>query len=123
MGWEGGLRGRGTYEYSQLIHLVVWQNPTQHCKAIICQLKILKIKKRMSGVWNTRFKVIRKLLNRQKCPKIELTSQVSTEFLLTREIPHRLDKYLTTGYSVSFLNCSLKLHIVILSHKNEFREL
>ena len=51
----------------------------------------------MSGVWNTRFKVIRKLLNRQKCPKIELTSQVSTEFLLTREIPHRLDKYLTTG--------------------------
>ena len=72
MGWEGGLRGRGTYVYSWLIHIVVWQNLTQHCKAIIHQIKILKIKKRMSGMWKT--KVRRKLLNRQKCSKIELTS-------------------------------------------------
>ena len=34
---EGGM-----YVYLWLIHIVVWQKPTQHCKAIILQLKILK---------------------------------------------------------------------------------
>ena len=29
----------GTYVYLQLIHIVVQQKPTQHCKAIILQLK------------------------------------------------------------------------------------
>ena len=32
----------GTYVYLWLIHVVVWQKPTQHCKAIIIQLKINK---------------------------------------------------------------------------------
>ena len=30
----------GTYVYVWLIHTVVWQKPTQHCKAIILQLNI-----------------------------------------------------------------------------------
>ena len=30
----------GTYVYLWLIHVDVWQKPTQHCKAIILQLKI-----------------------------------------------------------------------------------
>ena len=30
----------GTYVYLQLIHVDVWQKPTQNCKAIILQLKI-----------------------------------------------------------------------------------
>ena len=29
----------GTYVYSWLIHVAVWQKPTQYCKAIILQLK------------------------------------------------------------------------------------
>ena len=32
------------YLYLWLIPIVVWQEPTQHCKAIILQLKSLKIK-------------------------------------------------------------------------------
>ena len=39
MGWEGASRGKG-YVYQWPIHVDVWQKPTQHCKAIILQLKI-----------------------------------------------------------------------------------
>jgi len=39
-----GVRGRfkreGTYVYLWLMHTVVWQKVTQHCKAIILQLKL-----------------------------------------------------------------------------------
>jgi len=39
-GWDGVGSGRQeTYVYLWLIHVVVWQKPTQHCKAIILQLK------------------------------------------------------------------------------------
>ena len=43
-GWGGVGDGRevpegGTYVYLGLIHIDVWQKPTQHCKAIILQLK------------------------------------------------------------------------------------
>ena len=42
MGWEvgGKFRREGTYVYLWLIHVDVWQKPTQYCKAIILQLKI-----------------------------------------------------------------------------------
>ena len=43
MGWEARGRQEGTYVYLWLIHVDVWQKPTQHCKAIILQLKINKI--------------------------------------------------------------------------------
>ena len=40
-----GVRRRfkkeGTYVYLWLIHVDVWQKPTQYCKAIILQLKII----------------------------------------------------------------------------------
>ena len=43
-GWdgklEGGSRGR-RHMYTWLIHVHVWQKPTQYCKAIILQLKII----------------------------------------------------------------------------------
>ena len=41
MGWEMGRRldREGTSIYMRLIHVDVWQNPTQHRKAIILQLK------------------------------------------------------------------------------------
>ena len=43
-GGMGQLRGRvereGLYAHLRLTHLVVWQKPTQHCKATIFQLKI-----------------------------------------------------------------------------------
>ena len=46
--WDGVLRGREVQEGERegidvplwLIHTVVWQKPTQHCKAIILQLNI-----------------------------------------------------------------------------------
>ena len=48
MGWEVGRRVKreGTYVYLWLIHVNVWQRPTQNCKAIILQLKINKFLKK-----------------------------------------------------------------------------
>ena len=40
---EGGSGGQDLY--LKLIHAIVWQKPTEHCKVIILQLKINKIKK------------------------------------------------------------------------------
>ena len=42
MGWEvgGGFRKEGTCVYLWLMHVDVWQKPTQYCKAITLQLKI-----------------------------------------------------------------------------------
>ena len=34
------MKREATYEYLWLIHVDVWQKPTQYCKAIILQLKI-----------------------------------------------------------------------------------
>ena len=42
MSWREAQEGGGIYVDLQLIHIVVWQKPTQHCKAIILRLKILK---------------------------------------------------------------------------------
>ena len=44
-GWNGvevggRLKREGTYVYLWLIHVDVWQKPTQHSKAIILKLKI-----------------------------------------------------------------------------------
>ena len=43
-GWDGvgdgrGVQGGRTYVYLWLIHVGVWQKPSQYCKAIILQLK------------------------------------------------------------------------------------
>ena len=48
MEWEvgGRFKREGTCVYPWLIHVDVWQKPTQHCKAIILQLKINKLKKK-----------------------------------------------------------------------------
>ena len=45
MEWEvrGRLKREGPYVYLWLIHVDVWQKPTQYCKAIIFQLKINKL--------------------------------------------------------------------------------
>ena len=60
-GWVGlgwGVGGRfkreGTYIYLWLIYVVAWQKPTQHCKAIILQLKI-NLKKTENKVCLTRW--------------------------------------------------------------------
>ena len=41
-GVGGRFRREGTYVYLWLIHVDVWQKPTQHCKIIVLQLKINK---------------------------------------------------------------------------------
>ena len=43
MGVYGGreVQEEGMFVYLQLIHVVVWPKPAQHCKAITTQLKIL----------------------------------------------------------------------------------
>ena len=40
VGVGGKLKREGTYVYLWLIHVDEWQKPTQHCKAIIHQLKV-----------------------------------------------------------------------------------
>ena len=52
MGWEveGRFKKEGTHLYLRLIHVAVWQKPTQHYKAVIFQLKISKLKKKKTGV-------------------------------------------------------------------------
>ena len=47
MGWEvaGKFKKEGTYVYLWLTHADVWQKSTQHCKAIVLQLKIYFLKK------------------------------------------------------------------------------
>ena len=50
-GWDqvgGGRRfkRKGTHVYLWLIHIDVWQKPTQYCNVIILQLKINKSKKK-----------------------------------------------------------------------------
>ena len=46
VGWVGGrLKSKGMNVYLWLIHIVMWQKPTQHCKAIILQLNIFQFKK------------------------------------------------------------------------------
>ena len=39
------FRREGIYIYLWLIHVDVWQKPTQYCEAIILQLKIIKLEK------------------------------------------------------------------------------
>ena len=48
MGWEVGRRfkRKGTHVYLWLIHVDVWQKPTQYCNVITLQLKINKSKKK-----------------------------------------------------------------------------
>ena len=41
--WVGRrFKRKETYVYLRLIHVDVWQKPTQYCQAIIIQLKINK---------------------------------------------------------------------------------
>ena len=39
---EGSFKREGTYRHLWLIHVVLWQKPRQHSKAIVLQLRILK---------------------------------------------------------------------------------
>ena len=41
MGSGGRLKRKGTHVYLWLIHVDVWQKPTQHCKAILFHSKFL----------------------------------------------------------------------------------
>ena len=46
----GRFKREGTYVYLWLIHVDVWQKPTQYCRAIILQLKINELKKKVYSV-------------------------------------------------------------------------
>ena len=52
MGWKGAWEGvafriEGTHVYLRSVHDGVWQKPLEYCKAIILQLKINRISKRL----------------------------------------------------------------------------
>ena len=49
-GVGGGIKSKGTYGYLWLIHVDVWQKPTQYWTSIILQLKINKPKKKRLDV-------------------------------------------------------------------------
>ena len=57
-GWDGVGGGKfkkdDTCVYLWLIHVFVWQNPTQHCKATIFQLKINKFQNRKEKKYSGR---------------------------------------------------------------------
>ena len=55
MGWEVGdrVRREETCVYLCVIHVDVRQKPTQHCKAIIFQLKINNLKKCALHGWRS----------------------------------------------------------------------
>ena len=40
MGWDmgGRFKREGTYVYLGLIHVNIWQKPTQYCKAAVFQI-------------------------------------------------------------------------------------
>ena len=40
VGWGGRFRREGAYVFLGLIHVDVWQKPTQYCKEITLQLKL-----------------------------------------------------------------------------------
>ena len=42
---ERRFKRRGTCVYIWLIHVDIWQKPTQHCKVIILQLEIIFLSK------------------------------------------------------------------------------
>ena len=42
----GSFKREGMCVYPWLIHVDVWQKPTQHCKAIILQVKVNTLKKK-----------------------------------------------------------------------------
>ena len=48
----GGVGRKRSYVYLQLIHVHVWQKPTQHCRAIILQLNIEKKTSKASHTLN-----------------------------------------------------------------------
>ena len=52
MGWEVERRfkRKGTHVYLWLIHVDVWQKPTQYCNVITLQLKINKTKKKKKSL-------------------------------------------------------------------------
>ena len=97
MGWEvgGGFRKEGTYVYLGLIHVAVWQTPTQYCKEIILQFKINFKRKRkqmwilrhwlecnlisqnvLYHVWNNQIsRFLKKLLTVRSCPRSLMTQQ------------------------------------------------
>ena len=52
MGWEveGRFKREWTHVCLRLIHVGVWQKPTQHCKTTILQLKINKLKNNKARV-------------------------------------------------------------------------
>lgn len=59
-GVGGRLKKESIYVYLELIHTVVWENPTQQCKAIILQLNI-NLKKFMSEHNNLMLKPVASL--------------------------------------------------------------
>ena len=58
-GWDGvGGGSKGTYVYLRLIHVDVWQRPTEYCKAIILRLKTklsvsFKASLRSKNIWKS----------------------------------------------------------------------
>ena len=44
---ERDAQDEGMYIYLWLTHVFIWQKPTQHCKAVILQLKI---KNKIKGI-------------------------------------------------------------------------
>ena len=106
MGWEvgGSFKREGTYVYLWLIHVDVWQKPTQFCEAIILQLKSKLIKK-------TKTKTQEDSLCRGKSNQEQVWSDPSIFPSMSYSVPfggrmiQKLEKKETTFITLALLPC------------------
>ena len=77
-GGGGGLKMEETHVYLWPIHIDVWQKPSQYCKLIILQLKLINLKKTHKKTKTVASKLRSKLQSPSPCPG-EVTRTVNAQ--------------------------------------------
>ena len=87
MGWKvgGTFTREGIYVYLWLIHVDVWQKPTQYCKAVILQIKLNTFLLKRGKEGKKRDKVFQ---DENLCPG-EGVVKKEEKFPYTGKAPHR----------------------------------
>ena len=112
----GKFTKEGTYVHLWLIH-VVWQKPTQYCKAIILQLKINTKKKILVFLYVCVFSHVRLLATPTDCSppgEVSLISCIASRFFTT--VPPRKSFSFHIGKSkrAGLLSVCITSHVEIV---------
>ena len=98
-GVRGRLRREQTYVYLWLIHDVLWQKPTQYCKAIILQSKatftIRKNEAFLQKQNSYRFRLGTGKLRKVRCKKLKMISGTKNNWFEPALSSSTADVYLT----------------------------